>query len=182
MMSLRVKNFQPLQDSITAWADSVFGKDRKPEMILQHLKKEIQELIEEPSNLEEYADVGILWLNAAAKAGYKVKDLYFAMAGKLMVNKSRKWGKPDENDVVEHLRQGGGIMAKDKGKEFIGPAAICVCEHTGDGEDSQHSNIGSNPVGAGKGRCLVKTCYCQVFTHARWTRKYQNFLNGQKAR
>ncbi len=106
-MNRHVKNFQPLQDSITEWADSIFGKDRKPEYILQHLKKEIEELIKEPSRLEEYADVGILWLNSAAKAGHNVDDLYFSMVGKMMVNKSRKWGKPDENGVVEHLREDG---------------------------------------------------------------------------
>jgi hypothetical protein len=100
-----VHNFQRLQDSITSWADSVFGKDRKAEMILRHLEKEIKELIQEPSDLEEYADIGILWLNAAAKAGYKVDDLYFAIIGKMMVNKSRKWGRRDENGVVEHLRE-----------------------------------------------------------------------------
>lgn len=105
MESRRGKNFQPLQDAITAWADSVFGKDRHPKHILQHLKKEIEELLQEPSNLDEYADVGILWLNAAAKAGYKVDDLYYAMIGKMMVNKSRKWGKMDENGVVEHVRE-----------------------------------------------------------------------------
>ena len=106
-MGRLVKNFQPLQDSITAWADSVFGKDRKPESILQHLKKEIEELLEDPSSLEEYADVGILWLNAAKKAGYDVDDLYFAIVGKMWVNKCRKWGKMDENGVVEHLREDG---------------------------------------------------------------------------
>ncbi len=101
----RKLNFQWLQDSITAWADSAFGRDRKPESILHHLKKEIDELIGDPRSLEEYADVGILWLNAADKAGHKTKDLYFAMIGKLMVNKSRKWGTPDENGVVEHIRE-----------------------------------------------------------------------------
>ncbi len=106
-MNRNVKNFQPLQDSITAWADFVFGRDRKPEQILQHLKKEIEELIENPSSLEEYADIGILWLNAAKKAGYEVDDLYFAMISKMRINKARKWGKADENGVVEHLRGDG---------------------------------------------------------------------------
>ena len=106
-MGRRVNNFQLLQDSITAWADSAFGKDRKPESILHHLKKEIDELIQEPMSLEEYADIGILWLNAADKAGYKIDDLYFAMVGKMWVNKTRKWGRADENGVIEHLRKDG---------------------------------------------------------------------------
>jgi hypothetical protein len=104
-MSRRVFNFQPVQDSIAAWADSVFGKDRRLDSILKHLKKEVEELIDEPFSVEEYADVGILWLNAASKAGYKVDDLYFAMIGKMMVNRSRKWGKPGENGVIEHQRE-----------------------------------------------------------------------------
>jgi uncharacterized protein (DUF1800 family) len=105
MWSRRVKNFQPLQDAITAWADSVSAKDRHPKQILQHLKKEIEEMFQEPSNLNGYADVGILWLNAAAKVGHKVDDLYYAMIGKMMVNKLRKWGKMDENSVIEHVRE-----------------------------------------------------------------------------
>ncbi len=97
-------DFQWLQDAITEWADEVFGKSSNPEATVIHLGKEIDELLEDPRCLEEYADVGILWLNAAAKAGYTVEQLYYAMIGKFWVNKKRKWSKPDPDGVVEHVR------------------------------------------------------------------------------
>ncbi len=105
MMDDDKDRFQELQDVITQWADETFGKDRKPVSILHHLKKEIEELLERPDSLEEYADVGILWLNAADKAGYKVEILFAAMAMKMVENATRKWGTPDQNGVVEHLRE-----------------------------------------------------------------------------
>ena len=95
---------QELQDHIVSWADRTFGKQRTPESIVAHLKKEVQELSEKPYDLEEYADVGILWLNAAAKAGYRLNDLTAAMISKHAENVGRKWGSPDKDGICEHVR------------------------------------------------------------------------------
>jgi hypothetical protein len=65
-------------------------------------------------------------------------------------------------------------MAKDKGKEFVGPMGICECGHTGDGKNSQHGGI------HGTGRCHI--CSCQGMIWEQRTKKYQNFLSGQKTR
>jgi hypothetical protein len=74
-------------------------------------------------------------------------------------------------------------MAKSKGKNFVGPKSICICGHTGDGENSQHNELYTGcPVSdcyrQGKGHC--KKCDCECFTWKSFTKKYQNFLDSQK--
>ncbi len=71
-------------------------------------------------------------------------------------------------------------MAKDKGKEFIGPRGICVCGHTGVGENSQHDIDIDFGLFEGLGKCLAKGCDCEAFRGEKKTRKYQNFLTAQK--
>ena len=67
------------------------------------------------------------------------------------------------------------MMAKDKGKEFMGPMGICTCGHTGAGENSEHDNDNDFGIFAGLGKCLKTGCECQRFRAEKWTRKYQNF-------
>jgi hypothetical protein len=61
-------------------------------------------LLGDPSSILEFADVGIVWLNAAGLAGFNIEDLVTAMVLKMQINKNRKWGKPDRHGVVEHIR------------------------------------------------------------------------------
>ena len=68
-------------------------------------------------------------------------------------------------------------MAKSKGKVFDGPKSICVCGHTGDGENSQHGN---ENYSFGSGRCLVPGCDCARFTWKGWTKKFERFLESRK--
>ena len=52
----------------------------------------------------EFADCFILLLDAARKEGLFAKDILKAIVNKMEINKARKWGKPDENGVMEHIR------------------------------------------------------------------------------
>ena len=71
---------------------------------LKHLEKEIQELIETPTDLEEYVDCFALLMLAMRHEGVSLSDLYEGMEGKLITNKLRKWGKVNEDGFVEHIR------------------------------------------------------------------------------
>lgn len=62
-----------------------------------------------------------------------------------------------------------------KSMVFVGPKSICTCGHTGDGENSEHHIL--NDMILGEGHCDVPNCPCERFTWARFTKKYQNFLN-----
>ena len=102
-MLAEIMPLQRLQDDITEWADKTFGRSRYPQVVLRHMLREVEETIKAPL-LEEFADIGILWLNAAVLAGYSVENLIQGMVLKTQANKNRQWGKPDEYGVVEHLR------------------------------------------------------------------------------
>lgn len=106
-----MKDLQKLQDEINEWADKTFGKDRKASAPIYHLKREISELLEALENgnegliREEFADCFILILNAAGVVGLTVKDLHHDSLMKMDLNRIRKWGTPDKNGVVEHLKK-----------------------------------------------------------------------------
>lgn len=74
------------------------------------MKKEVDELknaiFHEHSESEkryEFADCFMLLIAAAKMEGLTAKDLISITRAKLELNKVRKWGKPDENGVVEHI-------------------------------------------------------------------------------
>lgn len=105
---------QQLMNDIRKWSDDAFGKENESLRIFYHLQKEVEELISAIKKskgktistvLFEYADCLMLLLNAASAHGYTSNDLLLALRDKLELNKNRKWGKPDENGVVEHIRE-----------------------------------------------------------------------------
>jgi len=48
---------QKLQNEIAKWSDKQFGSIRQPSGVIYHLLKEIKELLEQPYDLKEYADL-----------------------------------------------------------------------------------------------------------------------------
>lgn len=116
---------QKLMDDISEWSDNTFGLDQRNPAIAYHLKKEIDELIwaikahqngNKPSVsvkgdmlvervFLEYADCFMLLLDSATHLGLSANDLIAYSRIKLEINKARKWGVPDENGVVEHIKE-----------------------------------------------------------------------------
>lgn len=103
--SQELKPLCELQTAICEWADSIFGKGigRIPG-IMNHLKKEADEVIEDPYDHMEYADCMMLILDAARLAGLSSGDLLKLMKEKLEINKQREWGPMDDDGIVEHIR------------------------------------------------------------------------------
>mgnify|MGYP001363827711 CR=1 FL=1 len=118
-------DLQKLMNDISEWSDETFGSGQRNPAIVYHLKKEVDELIAaidktntlggDPSvgvgefgrqrtvTRVEYADCLMLLLDSAHHFGISAKELLSVTRGKLEINKVRKWGKPDENGVVEHI-------------------------------------------------------------------------------
>lgn len=89
------------------WSDETFGDSTNHSAIgtLKHLAKEVQEIIADPSDIEEWADAGLLWLDGGRRAGHSVEELLDAMYAKLQKNKLRTWSKPSSPDEsIEHIR------------------------------------------------------------------------------
>jgi NTP pyrophosphatase (non-canonical NTP hydrolase) len=103
-------DWQQLADDISTWSDATFGCGQRNPAIAYHLKKEVDELIEALENVSsveelgmEFADCLMLLLDSASHAGISVDELMIYARKKLEINKTRIWGKPDENGVIEHV-------------------------------------------------------------------------------
>ena len=74
---------------------------------LQKLKTEAQETIEQPDNVEEYADCLIALLGAAAKQGIRPKELMDAAINKNYLNRAKRtWAKKD--GMYQHVEKING--------------------------------------------------------------------------
>lgn len=89
-----------LQYDAGSWANQTFGKYQTVNGILNHLIKEVMEFLttQEP---DEAADIVLLLCQHAHEKGY---DLLLEARKKHEINLKRKWGKPDKNGVIEHIR------------------------------------------------------------------------------
>jgi len=97
-------DFQELQINIANWSNATFGPGQRTEGMIAHLLKEVQELHEEPNDLEEYADCLMLLIDAAYSVGFDMKKLLKATQKKLEINKKRKWGPQNQDGSIEHVR------------------------------------------------------------------------------
>lgn len=120
-----MQDLQNVVDKVAIWSDETFGKNRIATAPLHHLKKEVSELIEaiekrnemikngasdeelgeQMTNIfYEFADCGMLLFDSARMEKIQVADFPPFMDLKLDINKLREWSQPDENGVVEHVR------------------------------------------------------------------------------
>lgn len=117
-----MENLQNLMNKTSAWSDKTFdnGQFNRSRCIpiSYHLQKESKELtealldfanhptIEMRMNVnKEYADALILLVDSANHFGLNADELLTVAFNKLEENKTRTWGTPDENGVVEHIRE-----------------------------------------------------------------------------
>jgi len=96
----RLRAFWDEMRAFRDWANVQFPNST-PQSKAHHLAKEAHELANNPSDPEEMADVLGLFAHLADWDGV---DLAAALQTKRLVNESRQWGTPDENGVIEHLR------------------------------------------------------------------------------
>ena len=80
--------------------------------MLAHIRKELAEIEADPTDATEWADLIILALDGAARAGIGPESMIEAILAKHERNKSRTW--PDwrgrsEDDPIEHVRTPDGI-------------------------------------------------------------------------
>lgn len=124
-MEWNTANIQILMNTISKWSDDTFGSHSRNPGIVFHLKKEVDELISAINEVHrtkndtskfgnsdkvlnmlfEYADCFMLLLDSAAHENISADSLFKFTMKKLEINKLRKWGKPDENGVCEHIKE-----------------------------------------------------------------------------
>lgn len=88
-----------LLPEIREWQAATFTK-RTPNSIAKHLLREALELLNDPTDAEEMADIFLLLAGVSEH-----HDLAAAVRDKLEENKRRNWGTPDSEGVVEHIKE-----------------------------------------------------------------------------
>lgn len=97
------RSLQELQDVQAAWvADTFPGITTKNK--LDHLRKEIDEIESNPSDVAEYADAIMILTSAAHGEGISVEAITKAAWEKIEINKTRKWAQ-GRDGVFEHKRE-----------------------------------------------------------------------------
>lgn len=99
-------------NNITKWQHETF-KEANALSKMYHLKKEVDEVIADLTNYpnervdprDEYADCFLLLFGSAAAYGMTYEEIIECIQRKFEKNKARKWGKPDVNGVVEHIKE-----------------------------------------------------------------------------
>ena len=85
---------------------NTFGPGQRTKGVLDHIRKELIEVEEDPTGME-WVDVIILAFDGALRAGHEPQDILDAIIAKQATNEARKW--PDwrtrsEDEAIEHDR------------------------------------------------------------------------------
>ena len=85
-----------------------FGEGRRTFGIAEHVRRELHEIEQAPSDLGEWIDVITLGLDGAWRCGATPEQIAAALVVKLTINECRTWPRsqsPDDDDVpIEHDR------------------------------------------------------------------------------
>lgn len=92
-----------------AWSASTFGPSSRTEGVIDHIRKEIEEVAANPDDLSEWVDLIILAVDGATRRGFTETEIAAAWVEKQEVNEARTW--PDwrtqpADKAIEHIREG----------------------------------------------------------------------------
>lgn len=90
----------------TEWQSQNF-KQATALSCVNHLEEEVSELKEAIElgigDEKEIADCFLLLFGICSKFGMSYEDIYYAIHNKMIENRSRNWGKPNEKGYVKHI-------------------------------------------------------------------------------
>lgn len=128
----------------TAFSLTMFGdcNFRGPAAVLDHVRKEVEEIAHDPINPTQWADLAILALDGLQRANWLTNNVALSekpptaakdvLIGKMHVNFQRDWpalSEQDPNRAVEHVRSEAELEAKaaelrDVATAMLGPAQL----------------------------------------------------------
>lgn len=97
-----------LKDQIQ-FSENTFGPGTRTKGIVDHIKKELNEILAKPDDLEEWIDLIMLSMDGAWRAGFTPKQIATCLSNKLAKNKVRTWPdwrNADPDKGIEHVRNG----------------------------------------------------------------------------
>ncbi|MEP3248063.1 MAG: dATP/dGTP pyrophosphohydrolase domain-containing protein [Sneathiella sp.] len=91
-----------------AFSKKAFGPGTRAKGVVKHLRKEIDEVAENPSDISEWIDVVLLAFDGAWRQGHTPEQIALALDGKQSINEARAWpdwrGVP-EDEAIEHISE-----------------------------------------------------------------------------
>jgi hypothetical protein len=89
------------------FSEKTFGPGKRTKGVIDHIRKELNEIEADPTDLGEWIDVVILGLDGAWRAGWEPQQIIDAIIAKFRKNEARTW--PDwrtmsEDQAIEHDR------------------------------------------------------------------------------
>ena len=89
-----------------AWSERTFGPGTRLKGVLAHIRKELKEIEQNPTDVEEWVDVIILAFDGAWRAGWEPQQIIDAIKAKQAKNEARTW--PDwrtmsADEAIEHI-------------------------------------------------------------------------------
>lgn len=94
------QNIEMLQEDIVDWLDKVHP-NRTEMAVWAKFLEETGEVMTDPLDIEEWADVMIVLLDLASRYGHYMDDILLTARDKLIVNKARKW-TINKHGVMNH--------------------------------------------------------------------------------
>ncbi len=89
------------------WSEKTFGPGSRTKGVLDHIRKELVEIENDPTDISEWVDVIILAFDGAWRAGWEAEEIVQAIRDKQAKNERRDW--PDwrtmpPDSAIEHVR------------------------------------------------------------------------------
>lgn len=93
------------------WSADTFGPGARAKGVVDHIRKELNEIEGDPQDITEWIDVVILALDGAWRSGATEDQIIAALAAKQAINEQRDWPDwrtADPNKAIEHTRSADG--------------------------------------------------------------------------
>ena len=102
-----MNNLMAIINRQRAFSLRTFGPGQRDQGIIDHIKKELEEIKQSPGDLEEWIDVIILALDGAWRNGFASAEIVEMLNFKQMKNENRQWpdwktAKPGK--AIEHIK------------------------------------------------------------------------------
>lgn len=89
------------------FSEKTFGPGNRTKGVIDHIRKELQEIEAQPLDLEEWIDVVMLALDGAWRTGATSQEVVDMFLYKYEKNKTRKWPdwrSVDQNQAITHVK------------------------------------------------------------------------------
>lgn len=96
----------PFVNDLYAWSKVAYGPGKRTKGILDHIRKELNEIEDDPDDLEEWIDVILLALNGAQRLDVGGKAIIEMLYTKIEKNARRTWPDwrtADPDKAIEHV-------------------------------------------------------------------------------